>query len=1049
MAARGTPWPDSLPLVVAPNEAEVRRHSGRGSRAVTRRDLLLRLRERLLPECVLASPMAIELAVSGLLIEIAKTTPWLLQIVERGGRARAGLVLSVVDALAEARRMLWFEALSTWRHAGSDAGGLVLARVARELDRELGGAGLFDPSAEKEFVARALGRASVEDVIDSIGARVVVAAGIFSWLPADLVFWRALDAKLSLGGGSATIELVAFERPLDATRERDPLERLSDAVAEGLDGAPRTRAIGQVLGDLRLVDSVPEAVRARVEVRRADSATSQASAIADAVHARLAEGACVDDVAVVVPDDAPAAPSANEQRANDARRARASIRRALEEAGIPVHATLPDAPAAGGLLAFALDALALADSGVPRIGLAKWLCSPYLDASRITGIAEGRKATASLHALARALRSTPTAMGEDLAATLAATVLASKSSAHADLAPLALLARRVAGLIARAREGRTRAEHSANASRLFDDLGIAARPGRAARAQFAHDSPARGVARAEILGFARDTRDLVALRSVLDEYARAARRLDARGDRSTFESFRFELEHALAREAGCGEARAAGAVRVCAWRDLPFRPRALLVVADAHEGAYGVSRGESPLLAGPLRAWLTEALDPALRASVLAAPAADLASLASAANESARVLFAYRTRDEQDGALAPHPLVAWLEEGGARVGVWRDRVTSDRPITERERTLARLARSPHEAIDLAPWAARRAATETRREEASGVPSPVAIDGGASPSMSEPFRAILTEETGGADRPMSVTSLDRFGSCRFQGFAAQVLRARAPEERRDDVDAREEGTLLHGALAAAFRATRQLWSARPRDSETIRGAAARAADAFLSRGLAVSGLRRAGLDGVRKGVLRVVEWSLADEEWDFAYAEEAFGQAEDGWREAILGDGRTMLRLRGSIDRVDVAHGRARLRVVDYKRSQDSARRFTDALGDTSFQIAVYGRAASAALGVAAVEGLYLPTLRLSPVGRSKGQAAAWASAHEPCEDAPRFERRALELVGRARQGDVAPHPSDPAVCQKCDFDGACRKPRFVIAALGGDDPDGSTPEGFP
>jgi ATP-dependent helicase/nuclease subunit B len=390
--------------------------------------------------------------------------------------------------------------------------------------------------------------------------------------------------------------------------------------------------------------------------------------------------------------------------------------------------------------------------------------------------------------------------------------------------------------------------------------------------------------------------------------------------------------------------------------------------------------------------------------------------------------------------------VAWLEREGARAFVWRDKVTVDRPITEREYDLALLARTPEDAASRKPHVARRAATEARREEVAGVPSPGATERASIFTMSEPFRAILGEETGGMDHPMSVTSLDRFGSCRFQGFAAEVLRARAPLERLDVVDAREEGTLLHAALAAAFRATRDHWSARPRDTGAIRAIAERAADEFLSQSTAASGLRRAALFAVRKDVLRVVEWSLADEEWDFAYAEAVFGRAE-GWREAVLLDARTTLRLRGSIDRVDVAHGRAQLRVIDYKRSPDSARRFTDALGETSFQIAAYGRAASVALGFAASAGLYLPTRRLPLALRAKGAAAAWASSHEGVEGTPRFERRALDLIEKVRQGDVAPRPVEPAVCETCDYDGACRKPRFVIAALGGDEREASKGEG--
>jgi hypothetical protein len=1035
-------------LVVVFGEAEIRRLSGLGRRALTRKRLVTRLREHLAPEVILASSVAVELALAGLLEEIAKTTPWLLRIVERGGRARADLVLEVRKALAEARRMLWFEPLATWREGGSssDARALVLAGTARELDRILARAGLVDPSAEAEFVARTLVTSPVEAVVEVVGGRSLIAAGIFSWLPQDLIFWRALDAKLSLAGGGATIELVAFERQLDAVREPDPLERLIDAVAEGLDAAPRTRLLEPVLGDFRFVEPLPETTRARVAVRRCDSVRGQASAIAEAVYSVLETGASAEDVAIVVPDGVSLASLRSGEHDDESREVRAAIRRALEEAGIAVHATVPDAPAAGGLLAFALETLALADAGLPRLAFASWLGSSYLDPSRITGMTDERAAVDALHLLARILRSTPTAAGEDPTAVLAATVLAHGSARWADRTSLAALARRIGGVVARARSGGTRAEHAANAERLFEDLGIAARPGPGARAHFAADAPARSIVRAEVLAYARDTQDHANLRSELAHYGRTADRLGMAEGPSTFESFRLELEHALGREEATTEGRAAGAVRVCTWQDLPARSLALLAVADAHEGAFGAQLDEAPLLDGALRVRLTEALEPALRASVFVAHASGLALLASAVHSAARVVFASRTRDEHGGSIAAHPLVAWLEREGIEVEAWRDKVTTKRPVSKREFDLAVLARSPGEALTRAPWAARRAEIEARREEAAGVASPAVVKDASGGSMTEAFCRILTEETGGQDRAMSVTSLDRFGACRFQGFAAGVLGAKPPLEQLDMVDAREEGILLHGALAAAFRATHDLWTARPRDAETIREGVARAADAFLARSRAASSLRRAVLDAVKGDVSRVVEWSLADEEWDFACAEATFGRAEEDGRVGVLHDGRTTLRLRGSIDRVDVAHGRARLRVIDYKRSQDSARRFTDVLGETGFQIAVYGRAASEALGLAVEDGLYLPTLRLPSVYRPKGPVASWATAHEELEGIPRFERRALDIVARVRGGDVEPRPPDPEVCERCDFDGACRKPRFVIAALSVDELDESNRE---
>jgi hypothetical protein len=126
-------------------------------------------------------------------------------------------------------------------------------------------------------------------------------------------------------------------------------------------------------------------------------------------------------------------------------------------------------------------------------------------------------------------------------------------------------------------------------------------------------------------------------------------------------------------------------------------------------------------------------------------------------------------------------------------------------------------------------------------------------------------------------------------------------------------------------------------------------------------------------------------------------------------------------------------------VIDYKRGEESARRLTNDLGESSFQLAIYARAASLALDLPSAAGSYLPTRRLSISYRARGYEAAWEKAHELEEGLPRYARRALDLVERVRHGDVEPRPVRPETCEVCDFDGVCRKPRFVIVA--------SAPEG--
>jgi hypothetical protein len=41
--------------------------------------------------------------------------------------------------------------------------------------------------------------------------------------------------------------------------------------------------------------------------------------------------------------------------------------------------------------------------------------------------------------------------------------------------------------------------------------------------------------------------------------------------------------------------------------------------------------------------------------------------------------------------------------------------------------------------------------------------------------------------------------------------------------------------------------------------------------------------------------------------------------------------------------------------------------------------------------------------------------------------------RTLTVIGHVREGDVAPLPGDARVCDRCAYDGACRRPRFVVS----------------
>jgi RecB family exonuclease len=395
-----------------------------------------------------------------------------------------------------------------------------------------------------------------------------------------------------------------------------------------------------------------------------------------------------------------------------------------------------------------------------------------------------------------------------------------------------------------------------------------------------------------------------------------------------------------------------------------------------------------------------------------------------------------RARDEEGATLAPSPIFAWLERVGVPVAAWRASPLDGPATNAREVDLRRAT------TDDGGDAARRARIERTREsrfEWTTAPrDPVLGDLDLVPALEPSLLQALSAETGGGERPLAVTSLERFASCPFQGFAQQVLRARKTRPVREVPDARESGTLLHRALAAAFRESGAAWRERPRDAARIRATALAACDAVLREESAASSLRRLAVARIREAVVATLEWSLADDTWDFAHAEHAFGEsrARDGaWPPLVLADGETRLALGGSIDRVDTGHGRAAVRAIDYKLSRNAAERAMRGLGETAFQVALYAHAAADALGVSEREGAYVAAGRPEAVGPKlrKDYEAKWAELHAGGGALTRLEAQAVAVVRSVRLGVVAPKPVDEATCASCDSSGACRKPRFSVA----------------
>ena len=1050
-------------ILVVPTERHVERalrEGGSHEPAETRASLRRRLLRALAPDVVLVGPEETRVALATALPAIARRDALLAPLVLRDGGA--GAWLRTVDAVDDALGVLFasgveeaaLAAVERASHGAVKRRARLLHDAMVSLVAVLARAGLHDGRTAGLVLAAAIADADPERVCDAVGSARVIAKWIVTWEPSDVAWWRVLDVALSRCGGGATIELPAVDYALDAERKATPLERILDDLARGLDEAPSTSVIDTPLGDMRMTGQLADP--SRVEIREAADARGQGLAVADAVRASLAAARLPSSASSV--SSTGSTPRAQLELGFTSARAASpvetiavalprfddetleSIREALDDARIPAYVSRGPAPTSSRAVSLALDALALSARGLPRRELAALLRSGYVDASALLGT----RRVGAQGDLARALDETPTVRAGDDVSAIEATARAwsTRSDDEAGVAreERARMARALGQELSLVTEAKTRLEHAAAARRLWAALGIESRVVAVSSEAFSTDAPAKGIARAELHAVAREARAWEVLLATLERYERAVVRVGAGGAPASGDEFRHELARAL--EAGAAQpgAARAGAVRIARVEELAGEELDLLVVADANEGVLPQSATGDPLLPEALTDALRERSPERAPSSAQLRAARELSSLMAAAACAKKVVLCYRVRDESGAALAAAPLVAWLERARAAKVRVSAAPASSAPLTTQDAMLSALAlASPERAEALAPESFRRARIERAREAFFETENAAASEITGRLAADDQIRRVLTAETGGGDGALSVTGLERIATCAFQGFAAVVLRAEGSRGADDEPDAREAGILLHDALAAAFRATAMMWRVRPRDRAGIARAALAAGDKVLRREAAMSGLRQLAIDRLRDSIAAVVTFSLDDEEWDFALAEQPFG---DGKRSSwpllrIDADDGQSLALRGSIDRVDFAHGAVEVRAIDYKSSDRAALRATKGLGETTFQIAMYAKIAAAQRGApeASAQGLYLPANAAAlPMKQRRlvASAKSWAQAHEPIEGKPRGEAWAMEAVRAFRGGGIAPVPIEKDACERCSFDGGCRKPRFVI-----------------
>lgn len=1003
-------------------------------------DCLARLR----PDRSIASPHAARLATRVALDELPPGR--LRQPAEPA--ARVALAYTFDRALGGLRRAGTTPA--ELRATGSAFAGAI-ADVLERADALLHQARLVDPRGIGAALSRALRQAPAGVALPE----AVTVRGVAAWELDDLAWVEALHAAIRRRGGrGVTVELPQIRGPEGDAM--DPIAEMLERRWASLEDAPELSWIAASAG----------APGAAITARTPDG---EARAVAAEVARALARGVAPERIAVVVPslDDAAMEP----------------LRAALSDAGVRFHeprgraaASCPDGRAALALLKLALGP-------VSREQAIELLRAPGVHAGPWTERANAKEAARRAQRLAHRLREVPVEIDrtgrllvEGLSklvadrrtgrfATPAAEGAAMDDALHEAVPKAARAGRPAKGpredhdeswmphalerLLASGRrlgEAGTRPELARRLVGLMDQLKLgvpAADELRSTlRAELRGGRGAGGLPQVEggalaIDALGQGARAARLLRELAEGIAQAARALGEAERPCTAAELYAELERA-ATEAGVspqGAAARAGAVRIDLPGGLAGLWHELVVVTGLESRAYGGSAGpEESLIGEHLRAKLPPACRPPSARERQGFQRAELGWVVAGARQ---VSVSY-TKGEESEPPDPHAVYRWAAARGARA--------HEEPASRVAAGASKLGPRGAELCALAsgappiPDVAERARIERQRAaffldlrvaadehtgrvrlDAAGV-----LVGGH--ERGDALRAQLVAAVGGAhaEAPIAVTHIERAVGCRFAGFARRVLRVRRVEDLLESADARERGTMIHGALEAAFEALRELGP--DREPEEQLAVARAAAEAALGAGTSMAPLRREAVEKALADALQVVVRAIeAGDPVRFFLAERRFGAGEAAPWEALElppEDGGASLFVDGIIDRIDRSTDGRIARVIDYKTGKlPDKKEQQDAL-----QLPFYAAVAQRALGAEEVRAQYIAVRQRGLVEESPSQPEAQV---ELAARAPEAAQRARRAVRALWEGDVAPRPTRESMCGRCDARDVCRRPAVM------------------
>jgi len=464
-------------------------------------------------------------------------------------------------------------------------------------------------------------------------------------------------------------------------------------------------------------------------------------------------------------------------------------------------------------------------------------------------------------------------------------------------------------------------------------------------------------------------------------------------------------------EISAGHPAAPGAVLLSEPLAIRARRFRAVFICGLQENEFPRQAAPEPFLPDEYRRELAQASGLRLRADDGALARERYLFYATVARATDQVVLSYRSSDEEGNLALPSPFIADACE--LLVPEWPDR--------RRRRLLADVVWEPDEAPTLHEHARSNAAAGPSTHEVSP----------AAAGLSEVALAHVRHR-----EMLSGGALESYADCPVRWLVERELQV-------DDLDPPPDGIARGSYMHAALEHVVERLG-RGVTPESLPEAIAILDDVLDGLSIEIgpgrsAGVRRAMLRSIEADLRRYLEHEAHDGcDWEPRAIELRFGfEDEEGVLPPLgLGEGGKRIRLRGVIDRIDVAADGRRAIVRDYKsagaRPEYAAARWS---ADRRLQVALYMLAARELLGLEPVAGLYQPLgggdLRPRGMfleGSDTGAGLVANDARDQRELEDELEdaaARAIALAIRLRAGELTPCP-ETCARDGCRYPGICR-----------------------